>query len=74
MQGDFYLEELISALFNAIFSSEILSIKYAIPLALVIGGIYGYADSADGTVRKISLGMAAVGGIGLLLVVLNVIG
>ena len=68
------MEELISGLFNAIFSSEILSIKYAIPLALVIGGIYGYADSADGTVQKISLGMAVAGGIGLLLVMLNVIG
>jgi hypothetical protein len=68
------MEELISGLFNAIFSSEILSIKYAIPLALVIGGIYGYADSADGTVRKLSLGLAVAGGIGLLLVMLNVIG
>jgi hypothetical protein len=67
------MEELISGLFNAIFSSEFLSIKYAIPLALVIGGIYGYADSADGMVQKISLGMAVAGGIGLLLVLLNVI-
>ena len=68
------MEELISGFFNVIFSSELLSIKYAIPLALVIGGIYGYADSADGTVRKLSLGLAGIGGIGFLLVLLGVIG
>ena len=42
-------------------------------LALVIGGVYGYADSADGTVRKLSLGLAGIGGIGFVLVLLGVI-
>lgn len=68
------MEALISGIFNAVFGSELISIKYILPVALILGGVLGYADSADGTVRKLSLGLAAVGGIGLLLVLLGVIG
>lgn len=68
------MEAIIEGFFNLIFGSGILSIKYILPVALVLGGIYGYADSADGTVRKLSLGLAGIGGIGFLLVMLGVIG
>lgn len=68
------MEELISGIFTAVFGSELISIKYILPVALILGGVLGYADSADGTVRKLSLGLAAVGGTGLLLVLLGVIG
>jgi len=68
------VEAIISGFFNLIFGSEILSIKYILPLALALGGIFGYADSADGTVRKLSLGLAGIGGIGFLLVMMGVIG
>lgn len=68
------MEEIVTGFFNLIFANEILSIKYILPLALVIGGIYGYADSADGTVRKLSLGLAGIGGIGFLLVLFGLIG
>lgn len=68
------MEEIVTGFFNLIFANEVLSIKYILPLALVIGGVYGYADSADGTVRKLSLGLAGIGGIGFVLVLLGVIG
>ncbi len=59
------MEELISGIFDAVFGSELISIQYILPVALILGGVLGDADSADGTVRKLSLALAAIGGIGL---------